>query len=62
MRNTYPLMLLLGLVLPLVAQAQQPFERFGVQVKVLTLSNGRYPEFYPNDSLRRIGSVVYNTR
>ncbi|OON67137.1 hypothetical protein B0919_20130 [Hymenobacter sp. CRA2] len=43
-------------------QAQQPFERFGVQVKVLTLSNGRYPEFYPNDSLRRIGSVVYNTR
>ena len=42
--------------------AQQPFERFGLKVKVATLSNGRYPEFFANDSLRRIGSVVYNTR
>lgn len=44
------------------AHAQQPFERLGVKVPVLTLSNGRYPEFFPNDSLRRIGSVVYNRR
>ncbi|OGX85380.1 hypothetical protein BEN48_14535 [Hymenobacter glacialis] len=54
--------MLLGLALPLAAHAQQPFERFGVKVKVVTLSNGRYPEFFGNDSLRRIGSVVYNTR
>jgi hypothetical protein len=54
--------LLLAFALPQTAQAQQPFERFGVEVKVLTLSNGRYPEFFDNDSLRRIGSVVYDTR
>jgi len=43
-------------------RAQQPFARFGVKVEVLSLSNGRYPEFFPNDSLRRVGSVVYNRR
>jgi len=55
---------LLGLAVCLShsAHAQQPFERFGIKVKVATLSNGRYPEFFRNDSLRRIGSVVYNTR
>ena len=53
---------LLATTIPLTALAQQPFERFGVQVKVVTLSDGRYPEFFANDSLRRIGSVVYNTR
>ena len=55
MQNHYSLTLLLGLALPLAAHAQQPFERFGVKVKVVTLSNGRYPEFFGNDSLRRIG-------
>ena len=53
---------LLATTIPLTALAQQPFERFGVKVKVVTLSDGRYPEFFENDSLRRIGSVVYNTR
>lgn len=52
----------LGLGLPLAAQAQQPFAKLGVTVKILSLSNGRYPEYFPNDSLRRIGTVVYNTR
>ncbi len=31
-------------------------------MKVTTLSNGRFQEFFTNDSLRRIGSVVYDTR
>lgn len=61
MRPFYAL-LLLALALSFAAHAQQPFERFGLKVKVATLSNGRYPEFFANDSLRRIGSVVYNTR
>ena len=52
----------LGLGLPLAARAQQPFAKLGVTVKILFLSNGRYPEYFPNDSLRRIGTVVYNTR
>jgi hypothetical protein len=62
MRYPYFFALLLALGLPLVAHAQQPFEQFGVKVKILTLTNGRYPEFFDNDSLRRIGTVVYDTR
>lgn len=62
MRYSYLLVLLLALGLPLAVCAQQPFEQFGVKVKILTLSNGRYPEFFDNDSLRRIGTVVYDTR
>lgn len=58
----YSLFLLLTLGLCSTARAQQPFARFGVKVEVLSLSNGRYPEFFPNDSLRRVGSVVYNRR
>jgi hypothetical protein len=54
--------LLLGLGLGRSAHAQQPFLKYGVTVKVATLSNGRFPEFFTNDSLRRIGSVVYDTR
>jgi hypothetical protein len=52
----------LALGLPLAVRAQQPFAQFGITVPILSLSNGRYPEFFPNDSLRRIGTVVYNTR
>lgn len=59
MRHCYFLLLLM--LLPLALRAQQPFERLGVRVPVLSLTNGRYPEFFDNDSLRRIGSVVYNT-
>lgn len=42
--------------------SQQPFERYGLKVKVVTLSNGRFQKFFSNDSLRRIGSVAYGTR
>lgn len=61
MRPFYAIMPL-ALGLSYTAHAQQPFERFGLKIKVATLSRGRYPEFFANDSLRRIGSVVYNTR
>lgn len=61
MRYFYVLLLLL-LGLSHLAHAQQPFLKYGVRVKVATLSNGRFEEFFTNDSLRRIGSVVYNTR
>lgn len=61
MRHFYAF-LLLALGLSRAVHAQQPFERYGVKVKVATLSNGRFQEFFTNDSLRRIGSVVYDTR
>ena len=61
MRYFYAFLLLaLGLGRPV--HAQQPFLKYGVTVKVATLSNGRFQEFFTNDSLRRIGSVVYDTR
>ncbi|MFD2788120.1 RHS repeat-associated core domain-containing protein [Hymenobacter rubripertinctus] len=61
MRYFYAL-LLLALGLSRSVHAQQPFLKYGVRVKVATLSNGRFQEFFTNDSLRRIGSVVYDTR
>ena len=59
---TFSLLILLFVGASLTTLAQQPFEQFGVKVKVLSLSNGHYPEFFANDSLRRVGSVVYNRR
>jgi hypothetical protein len=42
-------------------QAQNPFKELGVEVEVLTLSKGKYCEFFPNDTIVRIGSVIFNT-
>lgn len=46
-----------------VANAQNPFKDIDKsnEVEVLTLSNGRYVEYFTNDTLRRIGSVMFNT-
>ncbi len=43
-------------------QAQKPFKELGLdhEVEVLTLSNGRYVEHFTNDTLRQIGSVMFN--
>lgn len=38
----------------------QPFEELGIKVKVLTLSNGKYQESFPNDTTFRFGSVMFN--
>lgn len=62
MRHPYVLALLLALGWPLALHAQQPFEQLGVKVEILSLTHGRFPEYFANDSLRRIGSVVYDTR
>lgn len=40
---------------------QQPFEDYGYKVKVGTLSNGKYQEFFDQDTLVEVGSVVINT-
>lgn len=40
---------------------QQPFEKYGYTVKVATLSKGEYQEFFDQDTLVQIGSVVLNT-
>ena len=43
--------------------AQKPFKELGLddEVEVLTLSNGRYIEHFTYDTLRQIGSVMFNT-
>lgn len=60
LRHFHFLLGLLLLVQPLL-HAQNPYERLGVKSDPLTLSQGRYQEFFPNDTLVQIGSVIFNT-
>jgi hypothetical protein len=42
---------------------QNPYESLGIKdVDVLTLSNGKYNEFFSNDTIVQIGSVFINTK
>jgi hypothetical protein len=44
-------------------QNPNPWESIGKpSTQILTLSDGRYPEIFENDTLRKIGSIVFNTR
>ncbi|MBS9462079.1 hypothetical protein KIM67_06625 [Flagellimonas sp. 389] len=43
-----------------VGHAQNPFEKFGYTPKIGTLSKGKYIEHFDNDSIVRIGSVLFN--
>jgi hypothetical protein len=60
LRQCFFLLGLWLLVQPLL-HAQNPYERLGVKSDPLTLSQGRYQEFFPNDTLVQIGSVIFNT-
>lgn len=44
-----------------ITNAQNPFEKFGYKPKIGTLSKGKYIEHFDNDSIVRIGSVLFNT-
>jgi hypothetical protein len=56
------IILALGLLLSFIRlDAQNPYEEFGVTPKVMTLSDGKYEEFFPNDTIVQIGSVMFNT-
>lgn len=37
-----------------------PYESLGKKAEVLTLSNGKYKEFHDNDTVIKIGSVMFN--
>ena len=50
-----------AIILSLNVCAQQPFEQYGYKVKVLTLSQGKYEEFFDRDTIVQIGSVMFNT-
>ncbi len=44
-----------------ITLAQNPFEDYGYEPQIGTLSKGKYIEHFDNDSLVRIGTVVFNT-
>jgi|GEM_PF-2905649 len=44
-----------------LSEAQNPYKSLGIDEEPLTLSKGRYNEFFPNDTLVQIGSVLLNT-
>ncbi len=51
----------LCLILSNFSNAQNPFESIGKKSKpMLTLSDGRYIEYFDNDSVRQIGSAMVN--
>jgi hypothetical protein len=55
------LLLILLLISTIVhSQTRQPFSKLGKKVKVVTLSNGKYDEFFDEDTLQRVGSSVMN--
>lgn len=59
------LSLYLGIAIMLSSQginAQDIFKQHGFDKKPLTLSNGRYNEFFSNDEIVQIGTVLLNTR
>lgn len=62
MKTTLPLYTIALLLLTVAAYSQNPYQSIGKEVKVLTLSGGKFKEFHPNDSLRRVGSVIVNVR
>ena len=64
MKKTVIFITFLSLVLRGVSFAQNPYQSIGKEMpkgKMLTLSNGKIQEFFPNDTLVPIGSVMYNT-
>lgn len=55
------ILLILASFIVCTVYSQQPFEDYGYKVKVATLSKGKYNEFFDQDSLVQIGSIVLNT-
>ena len=60
MKKIFLLTLFFLQILRGVTTAQNPYESIGKTTEVLTLSNGKYQEFFPNDTIVRIGSVLFN--
>lgn len=44
------------------AQEYNPFKSIGKKAKILTLSKGKYVEFFDYDTIQRIGTVLINIR
>jgi len=55
------LLILVILLSFVIVNAQNPFVEYGYTPKIATLSQGQYNEFFDNDTLVQIGSVLFNT-
>ncbi len=53
--------LILTLCFVALGSAQNPFEQYRYTLKIGTLSKGKYIEHFDNDSIVRIGSILFNT-
>ena len=42
------------------SQSKQPFKSIGKTIKVATLSNGQFDEFFDEDSIQRVGTALIN--
>ncbi len=42
-------------------KAQNPFEKYGYHMEMLTMTNGKFNEFFDLDSIQQIGDVLINT-
>jgi hypothetical protein len=58
-----PTLLVVALISAFASMAQQqPFIQYGYKVKVTTLSNGKYVEYFDQDTIVQIGTVLLNRR
>jgi hypothetical protein len=56
--------LLLGVILSISymsLEAQNPLKKYGYDKEFLTLSNGKFDEFFYNDTIVQVGTVLFNT-
>jgi hypothetical protein len=57
------IILLFAIIISTVCvNSQNPFAEYGYTPKIATLSQGQYNEFFDNDTLVQIGSVLFNTK
>lgn len=47
-------------VFPIFSQIENPFRSIGKKGEIVTLSDGKFQEVHPYDSLQKIGSVIVN--
>ncbi|TSE07889.1 hypothetical protein [Aquimarina algiphila] len=60
MKKSYIILLLI--MCTTIMTAQNPFEKFGYEPKIGTLTKGKFIEHFDNDSIVQIGTVLLNVR
>jgi len=61
-KQLFTIICILCCAVSIKAQDYNPYKSIGKKAKVLTLSHGKYVEFFDTDSIQRIGTVMFNIR